>query len=630
MAPTVSWCISSAPALSVVWQTTGYSLDSGGAMRSGKRTALLVAIDSISWVVAIVVAVLLRYDLHLSGLPAARSVLTLAVIASALFALSGFAFSLYSGRHRLGSYQDLVALGLAVWPPTLILFAWLSISAPRPMARSIPLIAMPLALGAMLAARAVLRAWRDRRLPPASTQSPTLVFGAGDAAEQVVRSMNRTPGSRYRAVAILDDDPGKARRRVDGVPVVGTRRDVAAAAERYGAQRLVIAVPSAGADLIRLLDQTARSTGLHTYVLPPVSELIGGHATAGQLHEVTEEDILGRHPIETDLSAIGEVLNGKVVLVTGAGGSIGSELCRQIAGFRPRRLVMLDRDESALHAVQLSISGKALLEGDDLELADIRDTARMDEVFDAVKPDVVFHAAALKHLSLLEMYPQEAWKTNVVGTLNVLRAAQRSGVGIFINVSTDKAANPTCVLGYSKRITERLTSEVGRQSMGTYASVRFGNVLGSRGSMLGTFRAQIEAGGPVTVTHKDVSRFFMTIPEAVQLVLQSASIASDGEVLILDMGDEVRIDDVAHRLIERSGRNVEIIYTGLRSGEKLREDLLGEGEEDLRPNHPLITQAGVPAIDLSLVPESASSKSTEAMRELALGVPVNWAQVPRT
>ena len=322
-----------------------------------------------------------------------------------------------------------------------------------------------------------------------------------------------------------------------------------------------------------------------------MSELIGGNATAGQLREVTEEDILGRRPIETDLSAIGGVLGGKVVLVTGAGGSIGSELCRQIAHFHPRRLVMLDRDESALHAVQLSITGKALLEGDDLELADIRDVERMQEVFDTVKPDVVFHAAALKHLSLLEMYPQEAWKTNVVGTLNVLRAAQRSGVGIFINISTDKAANPTCVLGYSKRITERLTSEIGRQSMGTYASVRFGNVLGSRGSMLGTFRAQIEAGGPVTVTHKDVSRFFMTIPEAVQLVLQSASIASDGEVLILDMGDEVRIDDVARRLIERSGKHVDIVYTGLRSGEKLREELLGDGEADL-PSEPPVDHAG--------------------------------------
>ena len=229
----------------------------------------------------------------------------------------------------------------------------------------------------MLAARAVLRAFRDRRRQPAEDQAPAIVFGAGDAAEQLVRSMNRSAGSKYRAVAILDDDPHKARRRIDGVRVVGTRDDIARVAQEYEVDRLVIAVPSAGAQLIRQLDQEARSAGLHTFVLPPVSELIGGNATAGQIREVTEEDILGRRPIQTDLSAIGEVLGGKVVLVTGAGGSIGSELCRQIARFRPRRLVMLDRDESALHAVQLSISGKALLEGDDLELADIRDAERI-------------------------------------------------------------------------------------------------------------------------------------------------------------------------------------------------------------------------------------------------------------
>ena len=430
-------------------------------MTTYRRAAILIAVDALSWFWAVIAAVLLRYDLSLSGVTP-KSILGVGGVAAVLFVLSGFAFSIYSGRHRLGSYQELLTLGLAVWPPAMILFVWLAISVPRPVALSVPLIALPLALVSMLAARAVLRAFRDRRRQPAEDQAPAIVFGAGEAAEQLVRSMNRSAGSKYRAVAILDDDPHKARRRIDGVHVVGTRDDIARVAREYDVDRLVIAIPSAGAPLIRQLDQQASSAGLHTFVLPPVSELIGGNVTAGQLREVTEEDILGRRPIETDLSAIGGVLGGKVVLVTGAGGSIGSELCRQIAHFHPRRLVMLDRDESALHAVQLSISGKALLEGDDLELADIRDAERIQEVFESVKPDVVFHAAALKHLSLLEMYPHEAWKTNVVGTLNVLRAAQQSGVGIFINISTDKAANPICVLGYSKRITERLTSEIGR------------------------------------------------------------------------------------------------------------------------------------------------------------------------
>ena len=281
-----------------------------------------------------IAAVLLRYDLSLSGLTP-KSILGVAVVAAVLFVLSGFAFSIYSGRHRLGSYQEILSLGLAVWPPAMILFVWLAISVPRPVALSVPLIALPLALVSMLAARAVLRAFRDRRRQPAEDQAPAIVFGAGDAAEQLVRSMNRSAGSKYRAVAILDDDPHKARRRIDGVHVVGTRRDIARVAQEYDVDRLVIAVPSAGAQLIRQLDQQARAAGLHTFVLPPVSELIGGNATAGQIREVTEEDILGRRPIETDLSAIGEVLGGKRVLVTGAGGSIGSELCRQIARFQP-------------------------------------------------------------------------------------------------------------------------------------------------------------------------------------------------------------------------------------------------------------------------------------------------------
>jgi FlaA1/EpsC-like NDP-sugar epimerase len=566
-----------------------------------RRAAILIAVDASAWAIAVVVAVLLRYDLLLLTVPL-RVVAITAATAATLQVLSGLALHNYSGRHRLCSYPELLTLGLSALPPAVLLFAWLSLADPRPVARSVPLIALPLAIVLMLAARAVLRGIRDRRqLPDSAAQHPAIVFGAGEAAEQLVRSMNRSPGSTFRAVAILDDDPHKSHRRIDGVPVVGTRRDIATAAARYGARRLVIAVPSAGPGLVREIDEAGLSAGLEVFALPPVSELIGGSATAVQLREVTEEDILGRRPIQLDLSAIQASLTGRVVLVTGAGGSIGSELCRQIAAFEPRRLVMLDRDESALHAAQLSISGRALLEGDDLELADIRDVDRLAEVFQRARPDVVFHAAALKHLSLLEMYPQEAWKTNVLGTLNVLRAAEAAGVGTFINISTDKAANPTCVLGYSKRITERLTSEVGRQAIGTFASVRFGNVLGSRGSMLGTFTAQIEAGGPVTVTHPEVTRFFMTIPEAVQLVLQASTFASDGEVLILDMGEPVSIDAVARRLIERSGRHVRVVHTGLRRGEKLHEELLGEGEADHRPNHPLITQAAVPGYDLERI-----------------------------
>lgn len=257
---------------------------------------------------------------------------------------------------------------------------------------------------------------------------------------------------------------------------------------------------------------------------------------------------------------------------------------------------MLDRDESGLHGTQMSISGHGLLDSDDVVLADIRDPQALCDIFDKRRPQVVFHAAALKHLPMLEQYPEEAWKTNVLGTLNVLDAARRTGVETFVNISTDKAANPTSVLGHSKRVAERLTAWAAAESGRTYLSVRFGNVIGSRGSMLPTFIAQIEAGGPVTVTDSRVTRYFMTIPEACQLVIQAGAIGRPGEVLILDMGKPVKILDVAERMITMSGRPVEIVFTGLREGEKLHEELIGQSEHDERPFHPQVTHTAVPVL----------------------------------
>jgi FlaA1/EpsC-like NDP-sugar epimerase len=258
---------------------------------------------------------------------------------------------------------------------------------------------------------------------------------------------------------------------------------------------------------------------------------------------------------------------------------------------------MLDRDESALHAVQLSLYGRAMLDGDDVVLADIRDTQFINTLFEDRQPQVVFHAAALKHLPMLEQYPGEAIKTNVWGTLTVLEAAKQSGVERFVNVSTDKAANPINVLGYSKRLAEALTAAIAPEADGTFVSVRFGNVLGSRGSVLTAFAAQIATGGPVTVTHPDVTRYFMTVQEAVQLVIQAAAIGRDGEALVLDMGEPVSIDGVARQLIELSGKQIDIVYTGLRKGEKMHEELLGDGEPDERPAHQLVSHTAVPALD---------------------------------
>jgi dTDP-glucose 4,6-dehydratase len=302
------------------------------------------------------------------------------------------------------------------------------------------------------------------------------------------------------------------------------------------------------------------------------------------------------------MAVIAEQIAGKRVLVTGAGGSIGSELCRQIARFGPSKLFLLDRDESGLQATQMTLHGNGLLDSDEVILGNIRDTETMQHVFETTRPDIVFHAAALKHLPLLEAYALEAWKTNVLGTMNVLTAAAKVGVGTFVNISTDKAANPTCVLGYSKRLAERLTADFAGRYPGRYVSVRFGNVLGSRGSVVHAFTAQIERGGPITVTHPEVERYFMLIPEACQLVLEAASIGSDGEVMVLDMGEQVKIVDVAHTLIRMSGRkDIDIIYTGLRPGEKLGEELFSSGEARRETAHELISSVDVPAIDSAWV-----------------------------
>jgi FlaA1/EpsC-like NDP-sugar epimerase len=360
----------------------------------------------------------------------------------------------------------------------------------------------------------------------------------------------------------------------------------------------------------------ADDAGLDVYVLPPVEQMLGGVLVA-DIRLVSEDDLLGRHPADIDPAAVAEYITGRRVLVTGAGGSIGSELCRQLARFSPAALFMLDRDESGLHATQLSIEGRAMLEDPSLVLADIRDAARIDTVFAACRPDVVFHAAALKHLPLLEMHPDEGWKTNVGGTQVLLDAAGRHGVSRFVNVSTDKAANPTSVLGWTKRITERLTSYASTLGAMECVSVRFGNVLGSAGSVLRSFEAQARNGGPITVTDPAITRYFMTIPEASKLTIYAGAIGEPGEVLILDMGDPVRILDVAERFANLSDPPVEIVFTGLRKGEKLHEDLVSSDERGVRRVHELIMH--VPVEPLAPLPAMSSGPvpSVDEMRAIA-------------
>ena len=558
-------------------------------------------IDGGLWVVATIAAVFLRFDFDLGEAFAAPTLLFALGSAAAHLALGGVAGP-YAVGHSRGSFEEIVDLtktALVVGALGLVVNALLPTQL---VPRSIPLTAALVAVVAMLAVRTVLRTQRVRMRAEATDQR-VIVFGAGEGGRQLVRTMLKDPKAGLLPVALVDDDPAKARLSIDGVRVRGTRADIKHLADQTNASTLAVAVPSADSALLGEIREITREADLDVLVLPPTTELFR-RPTGRDLRKLDLADLLGRRPIELDSQAIAQSINGKVVLVTGAGGSIGSELCRQISKFGPRKLLMLDRDESALHATQISLTGQGLLDSDDTVLADIRDPERLHEVFETHRPEVVFHAAALKHLPLLERYPMEAWKTNVLGTLNVLEAAFAHNVETFVNVSTDKAANPTSVLGYSKRITERLTSEFATRDDGTYVSVRFGNVLGSRGSVITAFTAQIEAGGPVTVTHPEVERYFMLIPEACQLVLQSAAIGTDGQVMVLDMGTPAKINDVAATLIDLSGRDdIEIIYTGLRPGEKLSEELFTPGEDIQQSAHPLVSHVKVEG----LCPESVVS-----------------------
>jgi FlaA1/EpsC-like NDP-sugar epimerase len=559
------------------------------------RLKVQVATDMLAWCAALAFACAARYDFNLEAVRL-RGLAGMVLLAGGLQAGAGYATGLYRGRRRFGSFDEVAVLVPATLSVTVVLFAVdLLAGAPRLLPLSVSVAGGP---SALVLAGGVRYAWRLRldrlRRPSGDDATRLLVFGAGEGGLQVITSLLRNPAAPYLPVALLDDDPGKLRLKILGVPVVGDRGAVAEAAARYHASLLLIAIPSAGAELVGELTDLASAAGLRVKVLPPVGELLSDRVGAGDIRSLAAADLLGRHEIDTDVDAIAGYLTGKRVLVTGAGGSIGSELCRQIYRFAPAELVKLDRDESALHNVQLSIEGRGLLDSPEVVLLDIRDQARVEELFASRRPEVVFHAAALKHLPLLERFPGEAVKTNLRGTLNLLQAAQRSGVDRFVNISTDKAADPISVLGYSKRIAERLTAWFAGHADGVFLSVRFGNVLGSRGSVLTAFRAQLAAGGPLTVTHREVTRYFMTIEEAVQLVIQAGAIGRDGEALVLDMGAPVRIASVAERLAAQADRPVEIVYTGLRPAEKLREARLGRGEVDVRPVHPLVSHVPVP------------------------------------
>jgi FlaA1/EpsC-like NDP-sugar epimerase len=565
--------------------------------RWGRRRILQAAWDAASWIAAVPAALLLRYDFE----PPYRAVVIgvlAGIAAGALHVLVGSIFRLYRGRYIVGSFDEV--LGVVVTTSFVgtvgVILTFILPFTEFP--RSTFILATGLAAGSMLGARFV---WRALRQQSALRRhgSRTLIYGAGDAGSQIVTLMLADRSATFQPVGFLDDDPTKRHLRRAGIRVLGTGDDLEDIAVTQGADTLLVAFASVSAARLQELDRRCASIGVRMQVIPTASEIVGGAVKLGDISDVTEEDLMGRRAIRTDEDQITTFIQGQRVMVTGAGGSIGSELARQLMRYSPQRLILLDRDESALHALQLTLDGTGTLTNDDLILADIRDAQRVHDVFAETRPDLVFHAAALKHLPLLERFPAEALKTNVMGTRNVLAAARMVGVSGFTNISTDKAADPSSILGYSKLTTERLTAGMPTEGKTNYVSVRFGNVLGSRGSVIDTFRYQISHGGPVTVTDERVTRYFMTVREAVHLVLQASVLGRHGETLILDMGTPVRIVDVARHMIERSGRDIPIVFTGLRPGEKLDEVLVGADESASRPLHPLISHTVVRGLSLA-------------------------------
>jgi dTDP-glucose 4,6-dehydratase len=558
-----------------------------------KKRLARVLLDSTSWFAASWLAALLRFD---GQLPPEMDlqVFRFGILAAIVSFLVCASFSLYVGKYRNGSLEEFLILGLAVSLSSVLLFS-VRILAPTPsVPRSIPIISGVLSLIFMLAFRVLSNPRTLRSFANKSEGERTLIYGAGIAGRQLAEQM-LVQGDQYNPIGFLDDDTSISNLRIFGRPVFGTIKDLENTVTKEMPVTLIVAISGIESYSLLDLERRCRSLGVKLRIIPTAHEIISGAVRLADIEDISEEDLLGRRPVSSDNTEIAAFIRGKRVLVTGAGGSIGSEISRQVNRYQPSSLTLLDRDETALLNLQLSLDGTGTLTNNGLVLGDIRDAERIIEIFEQVSPQIVFHAAALKHLTTLERFPEEAHKTNVLGTRNVLDAARKFNVDTFVNISTDKAADPSSALGKSKLVTEKLTAGVQIQGK-KYISVRFGNVIGSNGSFIHTFRHQIKNGGPLTVTHPEVTRFFMTVSEAVHLVLQSAVIGEPGETLILDMGNPVSIDSIARHMIEVSGRKIDIKYTGLREGEKLHEVLNSRSEKMETRNHPFIFHTKVAPI----------------------------------
>ena len=549
------------------------------------RVVMLMFLDAVLAAIIQVFSLFLRFEFHFSILTSSTQ------LSNILFFMPVYLVLLLLVFHLLGLYSSLWEYA-GIDEAARIIFASMIVSAlqyvlmtllKRSIPRSFPIlnaVFLTVAVGLVRFSYRIIRSALHRRTR--KHMARTMLVGAGDAASVALKDLSDSKTSRNKIVCIVDDDPLKQGRRMRGVPIVGGRESIPDAARRYQIDQIILAIPSATAAERREITSICQSTGCETKMLPSITQIASGRLDIRQIRKVEIEDLLGRDSVKVNMAEIASYVEGKVILVTGGGGSIGSELCRQIAAHNPAHLLIFDIYENSAYSIQQELRRKYPELKLDVLIGSIRDKARLDSVFEDYRPQIVYHAAAHKHVPLMEDSPREAVKNNVFGTRNLCEVADKYGVETFVQISTDKAVNPTNVMGATKRICEMLIQTFSRHSDTKFVCVRFGNVLGSNGSVIPLFRKQIENGGPVTVTHKDIIRYFMTIPEAVSLVLQAGAYAKNGEIYVLDMGEPVRIDDLARNMIRLSGYepdvDIEVRYVGLRPGEKLFEELLLDEE----------------------------------------------------
>ncbi len=553
------------------------------------RKLFLMALDICSILSAAILALLLRFDFSLNKVDV-QYLNTMWKFLPYTIVITLFLFAIFRLYHSIWLFagvtelESIFAASVLSGMAQVLLFTIADVAYPRSCYISYAMFLMVFTTAFRFSYRFLRRLKRRRTLNRRGTN--VMIIGAGEAGSMLIREMMNSRFLNKNVRCIIDDAPEKQGAFVDGIKVVGTRYDIREMVERFQIEEIDIAIPSTSKKMIKELLEICKETSCEIKILPGLYQFVNGDVSVGSLRNVEVEDLLGREPIRVDTDSIMGYVTDKVVLVTGGGGSIGSELCRQIANHRPKQLIIVDIYENNAYEIQQELLRKHPQLNLLVLIASVRNTARMNYIFETYHPEIVYHAAAHKHVPLMEVSPNEAIKNNVFGTLKTVQAADKHGAKRFVLISTDKAVNPTNIMGATKRICEMIVQTYNKRSKTEFVAVRFGNVLGSNGSVIPLFKKQIEAGGPVTVTHPDIIRYFMTIPEAVSLVLQAGAYAKGGEIFVLDMGEPVKILDLATNLIKLSGyipgEDIAIEFTGLRPGEKLYEELLmkEEGMQD--------------------------------------------------